>query len=102
MLADGTLVTASEEQNPDLFWALRGGGGNFGIVTSFLLPRPSGEERLWRSDLLGPQACREVMRFYRDFLPRRAGQLCVVLRLKTVPVDARRFRRRSGASESVP
>lgn len=64
--ADGRLVTASEKDNPDLFWALRGGGGNFGVVTSF-------EFRLHPVDQIvgGPiffelDAAPDVMRFFRD------------------------------------
>jgi FAD/FMN-containing dehydrogenase len=65
--ADGRLVTTSAEENPDLFWGLRGGGGNFGVVTSF-------EYRLHpvTSVLAGMVVhpigrAKEVLRFYRDF-----------------------------------
>ncbi len=67
VLADGSVVTANGSQNTDLFWALRGGGGNFGVVSSF-------EYQLYPVDqvLAGPvfhPAARalEVLRFYRDF-----------------------------------
>ena len=66
--ADGRFITASAEENPDLFWAIRGGGGNFGIVTSFLY-------RLHPVDTVhaGPmlwdlEQAPEVMRFYAEFI----------------------------------
>jgi FAD/FMN-containing dehydrogenase len=68
VLADGSFVTASAEENEDLFWALRGGGGNFGVVTSFkfkLHPVDTiiGGPTLWPLEQAG-----EVLRWYRDFI----------------------------------
>jgi len=70
VLADGRLVHASEEENPDLFWALRGGGGNFGVVTSF-------EYRLHpiSTVVAGPmfwpmEDLETTLRWYRDWSPR--------------------------------
>src|ERR1019366_5728568 len=66
--ADGRLVRASAADNPDLFWALRGGGGNFGVVTSFeFLLHPvaniSGGGRLFELDQTA-----NVLRFFREFI----------------------------------
>jgi FAD/FMN-containing dehydrogenase len=85
VLADGRLVTASEDQHPDLFWALRGGGGNFGVVTSFRFrAHPVGTVHA------GPMFfdiadAREIMRWYRDFLPGAPERFYAFLGLKRVP-----------------
>ncbi|CAN7710316.1 FAD-binding oxidoreductase [Rhizobium sp. LjRoot258] len=86
VLADGSFVTASKEENPDLFWALRGGGGNFGVVTSFLFQAHPVKmvfagPIFWDAALHG----KEIMSAYRDFLPKSPEELGVFVGLKTVP-----------------
>jgi FAD/FMN-containing dehydrogenase len=65
--AEGRFLTASADQNPDLFWGLRGGGGNFGVVTSFdYRVHPVGP--VLAGMVMHPMAkAREVLRFYRDY-----------------------------------
>jgi FAD/FMN-containing dehydrogenase len=84
--ADGDVVTASAEANADLFWAIRGGGGNFGIATSF-------EYRLHR---VGPQVlggpifhslddAPKLLRFYRDFVAHAPDELTTIFNLRRAP-----------------
>ena len=71
VLASGDRVPASETENPDLFWAIRGGGGNFGVVTSFEFRlHPIGPEVLSGLVVHPIAAARDVLRFYRDFVTR--------------------------------
>jgi FAD/FMN-containing dehydrogenase len=84
--ADGDLVTASETVNADLFWGVRGGGGNFGIVTSF-------EYRLHPvgpTVLAGPifhplREAPEVLRFYREFAATAPDELTTIFNLRVAP-----------------
>ncbi|MBZ5586955.1 MAG: FAD-binding oxidoreductase [Acidobacteriia bacterium] len=68
VLADGRFVTANSKKNPDLFWAIRGGGGNFGVVTSFeFMLHPV--SKVMAGPILWPlEKSREAMRAYRDFM----------------------------------
>ena len=68
VLADGSFVTASDKENPDLFWALRGGGGNFGVVISFLF-----RAHPVHTDYAGPmlwniEQAPEILKWHRDFI----------------------------------
>jgi hypothetical protein len=85
VLADGRFVVANERENPDLFWAIRGGGGNFGVVTSFLY-RAHPVKNVYAGPIFWDIAhAKQVMRFYRDFIAEAPVNLGSFLGLKTMP-----------------
>jgi FAD binding domain/Berberine and berberine like len=85
VLANGSVATASERAHPDLFWAIRGGGGNFGVVTSFLF-RAHPVKTVYAGPIFWDAVhARQVMRAYRDFLPTAPEDLGIFVGLKTVP-----------------
>lgn len=68
VLADGSFITASADQHPDLFWAVRGGGGNFGVVTSFLF-RGCPASMVYGGPMFWPmEHAPTVFRFWRDLI----------------------------------
>lgn len=85
VLADGTQARASADENPDLYWALRGGGGNFGVVTSFRFRLHSVSTVLAGPTFWPIEQTPEVMRFYREFLPAAPRELSGFFALMTVP-----------------
>lgn len=86
VLADGRFVQASEDANEDLFWALRGGGGNFGVVSSFWLAlHPVGPTVTAGPVFWAAEDTTDVLRFYRDFVADAPDELGTVIRLGTVP-----------------
>ena len=84
VLADGSFVTASKEQNADLLWALRGGGGNFGVVTSFLFQLHPVSNVFAGPIAWDQKHARTIMQHYREFLPQAPEDLGAFLGLKTV------------------
>ena len=88
VLADGSLVHATAASHPDLFWALRGGGGNFGVVTSFTFQcHPVGDAgTIYGGPVLYDIAdTREVMQWYRELLPSLPEELSGWIGLITIP-----------------
>ena len=81
--ADGQVRTASATENTDLFWAVRGGGGNFGVVTSFEFRlHPVGPQVLGGMVIHMLDQARDVLRFYREFssnIPDQAGAFAGLL-----------------------
>jgi FAD/FMN-containing dehydrogenase len=68
VLADGSYVTASADEHPDLFWAVRGGGGNFGVVTSFVF-RLHEVSTVYGGPIFWPlDQAKELLVFWRDYI----------------------------------
>jgi FAD/FMN-containing dehydrogenase len=85
VLGDGSFVTASETENADLLWALRGGGGNFGVVTSFLF-RTHPVSMIYGGPIIFELADgAAVMRWFRQFQPSAPDEFYLFLGLQSVP-----------------
>ena len=85
VLADGRLITASESNNSDLFWALRGGGGNFGVVTSFEFRLHPVSDVMAGPTLWPLERGAEIMQWYRAFIAEAPDELNGLFAFMTVP-----------------
>src|SRR6185503_17507377 len=86
--ADGRIVRTSDDENPDLFWGLRGGGGNFGIVTKFhLRVHPLGPIVLGGMLLHPAAAASELLPFYREFMRNAPDEVGSGLAFITAPPE---------------
>ena len=85
VLADGSFVTATADSHPDLFWALRGGGGNFGIVTSFLFRCHDVGDVVAGPILYDIADTSDVLRWYREVQPGLPEELSGWFALLTIP-----------------
>ncbi|MGA8144907.1 MAG: FAD-binding oxidoreductase [Candidatus Acidiferrales bacterium] len=85
VLADGRFITASAKENSDLFWAVRGGGGNFGVATSFLF-RAQPVDTVYGGPMLWPlEDATEIMRWYRSFIVKAPSEVSGFFAFITVP-----------------
>src|SRR5947208_1497383 len=85
VLADGSFVVANASEKPDLFWAVRGGGGNFGIVTSFLLQAHPVGTVCAGAMLRELDDAADVMKWYREFITQAPEEINGFFAVMTVP-----------------
>jgi FAD/FMN-containing dehydrogenase len=81
--ADGELLRTSPTENPDLYWAIRGGGGNFGVVTSFAYALHPVDRVLTGSLVYSPDQSRDALRFYHEFCQTCPDELSTIGNLAT-------------------
>ncbi len=86
--ADGSAIRANRQENPDLFWALRGGGGNFGIVTEFELKLHPLTSVMIGNALCAGNDIFNVMRYWREFMPGAPDELKWNVNLRLAPEAA--------------
>lgn len=88
VLADGSFVTASAQENADLFWAVRGGGGNFGVVTSFLF-QAHPVHTVYGGPMIWPlEVAAELIPFWQDFIQDAPDEINGWFGFITVPPAA--------------
>jgi FAD/FMN-containing dehydrogenase len=85
VLADGRQVKASAHENPDLYWAIRGGGGNFGIVTEFQVALHPVSQVFAGDITLESADPRESLRAFRDFVPTAPDELTLIALMSAEP-----------------
>lgn len=102
--ADGSLVRANPTENPDLYWALRGGGGNFGVVTEFEVSLHPLTSALLATSYFQQDDIFRVLRAWREFMPAAPDELKWNISLLLAPTDDRvppELRGKPAASSSV-
>jgi len=86
--ADGSLLRASDTEHPDLLWALKGGGGNFGVVTAFEFAlHPVGPTVMFAGPVYPIEAGSGPIRFWRDFLADKHDNVASIVEFSTIPDD---------------
>ncbi len=85
VLADGSFVTVNAEQNTDLFWAIRGGGGNFGIVTSFKFQAHPVKTVIGGPTLWPVEKTEEIMEWYHEFIHNAPDELNGFIATMVIP-----------------
>jgi len=88
--ADGRLLRASAQENPELFWGLKGGGGNFGVVTEFEFRLHPVGPLVYAGMILHPHAAAaEMLRFFRDFMDTAPDEVsgCAIAMLTAPPAE---------------
>jgi hypothetical protein len=84
--ADGQLLTASATENPDLFWGVRGGGGNFGVVTTFEFKlHPIGPQIMLAGVFYPVERAKEILRFFRSYTATAADEVSALAIIGTLP-----------------